>query len=51
MVSAMHEKNEEIKNLNEVNKELLDYIDPLEQKHNFKNRLKMLPMLPKNQEL
>jgi hypothetical protein len=38
MVSVLEEKNEEIKNLNEVNKELLYYIDHLEQKHNFKNQ-------------
>ncbi|CAB4000958.1 Hypothetical predicted protein [Paramuricea clavata] len=37
IVSAIQE-SEEIKNLNEVNKELLDYMDCLEQKHNFKNQ-------------
>ena len=38
MVSAVEEKNEEINNLNKVNKELLDYVDRLEQKNNFKNQ-------------
>ena len=38
MVSVVEEKNEEINNLNKVNKELLDYVDRLEQKSNFKNQ-------------
>ena len=38
MVSAVEEKNEEINNLNKVNKEQLDYVDCLEQKNNFKNQ-------------
>ena len=36
MVSAVEE--EEINNLNKVNKELLDYVDRLELKNNFKNQ-------------
>ena len=38
MVSAVEEKNEEINILNKGNKELLDYVDRLEQKNNFKNQ-------------
>jgi hypothetical protein len=38
MVSALKEKDEEIKNLHGENKELLAYIDRLEEKHNFVNQ-------------
>ncbi|CAB4008283.1 Hypothetical predicted protein [Paramuricea clavata] len=38
MVSALKEKDEEIKNLHDENKELLAYIDRLEEKHNFVNQ-------------
>jgi hypothetical protein len=46
MVTALNDKDEEIRNLHNANKELLDYINCLENKL-FKIRARMCPMLQK----
>ncbi len=47
MVIAIKEKDEEINNLHNINKELLAYIDRLEEKHNLLNQAKDISQVAK----
>lgn len=49
MLNALKEKDEEIRKLHNINKELLDYTDCLEKKQIFQNKGKDVANVAKNQ--